>query len=52
MNNIVERLRKEADLWAGGTHTVSGPRLADLLREAANEIEQLREVGIKVSVNE
>lgn len=36
--DIVERLCKEANLWVGATHTVSGPRLADLLREAAVEI--------------
>jgi hypothetical protein len=42
MSDIVERLRRDAEGWVGATHTVTGPSIADLEREAADEIERLR----------
>jgi hypothetical protein len=43
MRDIVERLRQDAVSWAGATHTVVGPRIDALEREAADEIERLRQ---------
>lgn len=42
MNDIVDRLRRDALAWGGAVHTVSGPRVSDLENEAADEIEHMR----------
>lgn len=44
MTDIVERLRKDADIWSIATNTFSGPCAANLEREAADEIERLQEL--------
>lgn len=42
---LAERLLKDAESWAGATHTVSGPRVADLEREAAAELTRLQQAN-------
>lgn len=42
MTDIVERLRKDAEGWAVARNTVTGPFIASLERDAADEIERLR----------
>ena len=41
MSGLVERLRKDADSWGGAIHTVAGPNVAALEREAADAIAAL-----------
>jgi predicted RNase H-like nuclease (RuvC/YqgF family) len=38
---LIERLHKEASFWAGSNHTISGPQVEKLLREAAAALDSL-----------
>lgn len=44
MSDIVKRLRADAEGWEHAQHTLTGPFIATLERDAADEIEQLREI--------